>query len=160
MKHLFCNVAISVVLLTLNQPSLAASTANQVQQLYANYFEGTERWVCFHHHDTNHVVAFYQWSKPEQGDNKLTLVVHAQDHSLLGSCTISAFEPLRNAAFELGIVPPRIKLIHYVTNRIGNVVSGSRTVYQCTVPAQQRDHRTDVQYDTAYDLGSFQNLCR
>jgi len=60
----------------------------------------------------------------------------------------------------MGIEPPQIRLIHYVTDRIGNVVRPSRRVYQCSVPAQQRDHRTDLHYDTAYDFGGFQNWCR
>jgi hypothetical protein len=32
---------------------------------------------------------------------------------------------------------------------------------QCrSVPEQLRDHRTDIKYDTAYDLGGFQNFCK
>jgi hypothetical protein len=153
-------VVMSIASLNLAQSSLAAPTASQVQQLYANYFEGTERLVCGFTPNTDHVTAFYQWSKPEQGTDELTLVVHAEDDSSLGDCTLSAFESLRNAAFEIEIEPPPIRLMHYQTDQIGNVIRWSRKVYQCSVPAQQRDHRTDLHYDTAYDFGGFQNLCR
>lgn len=157
---IFCGVTLSIASLTVTQSSLAAPTASQVQQLYANYFEGAERWVCNYTPNTDHAVAFYELSRSGQRDDGLTLVVHLEDESLLGSCTIGAFERLRNAAFEMGIEPPRVKLIHYVTDHIGNVVPWSRKVYQCSVPVQQRDHRTDLHYDTAYDFGGFQNLCR
>ncbi|HEY9794654.1 MAG TPA: hypothetical protein V6D30_03355 [Leptolyngbyaceae cyanobacterium] len=157
---IFCGISISIISVVFSQPGVAETKAEQVQQLYGNYIEGAERWVCFGTPDTNRPVTFYQWSRPEQGDDELTLVVHSKEESLLDSCTVSAFEPLRNAAFEMRVEPPRVRLIHYLTDQTGNPTQSSRRVYQCRVPAQLRDHRTDIKYDTAYDLGGFQNLCR
>jgi hypothetical protein len=157
---IFCGMSMSIISLVFSQPGVAETKADQAQQLYVNYIEGAERWVCFSTPDTNRPVAFHQWSRPKQGDDELTLVVHSEKESLLDSCTFGAFERLRNAAFEMRVEPPRVRLIHYLTDHTGNVNPLSRRVYQCRVPAQLRDHRTDIKYDTAYDLGGFQNLCR
>jgi len=155
-----CIAIVSTVSAAIESPMIAETKQNQVQQLYATFFEGAERQVCFNTPDTNRPIAVSQRYRPEQGDDELTLVVYSEEESLLNDCPIGAFESLRNATFEMGIEPPRVRVIHYVTDQIGNVISSSRKVYQCSVPAQRRDHRTDLNYDTAYNLGSFHNLCR
>jgi hypothetical protein len=157
---IFCGMSMSIISLVFSQPGVAETKADQVQQIYANYIEGAERWVCFGTPSTYPPVTFRQWSRPMQGDDELTLVVHSKEESLLDSCTVGAFEGLRNAAFEMRVEPPRVRLIHYLTDQTGDPTRSSRRVYQCRVPAQLRDHRTDIGYDTAYDLGGFQNLCR
>lgn len=155
-----CSALVIIASLLQALPSSAETTANLVQQLYADHFEGRERWVCFRTADTNRPVTIHQWRRPAQGETELLLVVYSEDAELLDDCTLGAFESLRNAAFLMQIEPPKVKLVHYVTTSSSAIVSQSRRDYRCSVPSQLRDHRTDVNYDTAYDLGSLQNLCQ
>jgi hypothetical protein len=132
-------------------------TPTKLQWLFTNFLN--EKFFCFSTPDTNRPIAFYTWGKPGQNDNELMLFVSAENNFQLDSCTIGAFELLRNASFEMQIKPPKVQLTHHLIARRGNTIPGSR-IYQCSVPEQLRDHRTDIKYDTAYDLGGFQNLCK
>jgi hypothetical protein len=155
-----CRVAIPSILVLLQQPLLAKTEADKVQQIFTDFLRVREKFVCFSTADTNRPVAFHQWRRPGQSDNELMLFVYAEDDLQLDSCTIGAFESLRNAAFEMGIEPPKVRLNHYLNDQNGNVIAASHRVYQCSVPAQLRDHRTDISYDTAYDIGGIQEVCR
>jgi len=130
-------------------------TPTKLQWLFTNFLN--EQFVCFSAPDRP--VASYTWGKPGQNDNELILFVSAEDDFQLDSCTTVAFEVLRNASFEMQIKPPKVQLTHHLNDQHGNTIPGSR-IYQCSVPEQLRDHRTDIKYDTAYDLGGFQNLCK
>lgn len=155
-----CSALVAIATLIQVLPSSAETTANLVQQIYANHFEEIEQRVCFSTAGTNRPVTVYRWLRPEQGDTELMLVVSSEEAELLDSCTFVAFESLRNAAFLMQIEPPQVRLAYYMTTPSGAVVNQSRRDYQCSVPSQLRDHRTDINYDTAYDLGSLQNLCQ
>lgn len=147
-------------LLTSPSAGWAETEKDNVQALYSRYLEGAEQWVCTYNRDTREIITFHRWSKPEVGSQALNLVVHSQDPELLGSCTVVAFEALRNAAFEMDIDPPKIRAIHYLIDYVGNVTRPSRQVYHCSVPRQIRNHLTDLNYDSAYGLGGFEALCK
>ena len=151
---------VAIASLVQTQATFAEMFEGLVQQIYADHFAEIERWVCASTVDTNRPVTVYRWLRPEQSDTELTLVVSSEDSELFDSCTFVAFESLRNAAFEMAIEPPQVKLVHYMITPSGNVEPQSRKEYQCSIPSQLRDHRTDINYDTAYDLGSLQNLCQ
>jgi hypothetical protein len=157
---ILCSVAIPSISALLQHPVIAEPEADRVQQIFSDFLGRREKFVCFSTTDTNHPVAFYQWLKPRQSDGELMLFVYAEDDIQLDSCTVGAFESLRNAAFEMGIEPPKVRLNHYLNDQNGNKIAGSHRVYQCSVPAQLRDHRTDSGYDTAYDNARVQEVCR
>lgn len=151
--------SLPLFLLTFQSAGWAETEKDNVQTLYSRYLEGAEQWVCVHNRDTREIIASHRWSKPEVGSQALTLVVHSQDPELLGSCTVVAFEALRNAAFEMKTAPPKVRTIHYLIDSVGNVTRSSRQVYHCSVPSQIRDHLTELDYDNAYGLGGFEALC-
>ncbi|MFN9176576.1 MAG: hypothetical protein ACK58N_19250 [Synechocystis sp.] len=140
-----------------NSISQQSYTPSKLQWLFTHFLN--EKSVCFRTPNTNHPVAYSTWRRPEENDNELTLYVSAEDDFQLDSCTLDAFEKLRNASFEMKIEPPKVKLTHYLNDQNGNTLLGSR-IYQCTVPVQLKDHRTDLSYDNAYSLGNFQNICK
>ena len=150
--------SLPLFLLTFQSAGWAETEKDNVQTLYS-YLEGAEQWVCSYIWDTREIITFHRWSKPEVGSQALTLVVHSQDPELLGSCTVVAFETLRNAAFEMKTAPPKVRTIHYLIDSVGNVTRSSRQVYHCSVPRQIRDHLTELDYDDAYGLGGFEALC-
>jgi hypothetical protein len=113
--------------------------------------------VC---HGTAQVpVASYWWGKPGQNDTKLTLHISAENKNQLHSCTFTAFEELRNGAFEMNVNPPKIKVAHYLTDKQG-ITNRGRKIYECYIPKQLKDHRKNVNYDTAYDLGRLTKFCK
>jgi hypothetical protein len=95
-----CGMSMSIISLVFSQPGVAETKADQVQQIYANYIEGAERWVCFGTPSTYPPVTFRQWSRPMQGDDELTLVVHSKKNRCwivvrLVLLKVFAMQPLR-----------------------------------------------------------------
>jgi len=133
-----CSALVAIASLIQVLPSSAETTANLVQQIYADHFEEIEQWVCFSTADTNRPATVYRWLRPEQGDTELMRVVSSEKAELLDSCTFVAFESLRNAAFLMQIEPPHVKLAYYMTTPSGAVVNQSRGDYQCSFLSQLR----------------------
>jgi hypothetical protein len=128
---------------------------SKLQWLFVDFL--SKEFVCF---GTAQVpVASYRWRRPEQNDTKLTLYIAAENKTQLDSCTFTAFEELRNGSFEMKINPPKLKVAHYLTDKQGNTNRGRKS-YECYIPKQRKDHRKDVNYDTAYDLGRITKFCK